>query len=492
MKKIIGAALILVLVILLAGPFVAGMKAERELQNAIEKFNAYPGYELAWTEYQRGWFSTEAVLSVGFDMSQWPNDDADPIVFPTLPLNIQISHGPILLTKQQEAVQGADEGQSSGGLNLGWYSWRLDLSPDQTAWLQERLNSDSEGDLYDAWGHMGLTGSVAFNDKLQAFSIDDEAGNRFITVNGYAGSGAVSSAGELSYQGHFEGMDVAAQDALLVLGNTTLEFSGDLSRIDWNTFLYPSDFSMTLESLRIQGNEGEMLMTNTHFSGAVEMPTDENWFTLTANMGVEQVIAGDVRIDNAVMDLAYERISTRAYQAYIDMVKAMSESATAQQDMDYQSFFTPEIMQEFFANGPAFVLRDLSFSMPEGSFDGDFELAIQKDLVEPVPVINPLMLIQAITLAANVEIDQTLALYFSKEASRARMQATMNEEDVEPEDAEAALIEEAQATVDMLLAQNILVKDGEDLKATMQFIDGQLLLNGNPIPLPLGALMGAQ
>ena len=492
MKKIVGIALLLLAIALVGGPFYAGIKAENELQKFIAKFDAYPGYQVSWLSYERGWFSTQATLSVGLDAALWPDENGEPESLPTLPLVIQIDHGPLLLNDIS---------------SVGWYSWRLDLTQDQTEWLEEHLDMAEEGQLYEAQGHAGLLGTVQFSDELKAFSIRDDQGNTIARTNGYVGSGTIGAAGKLSYAGLISGIDLTAEDALVVLGNITLRTEGDLSRMDWDSFVYPSNFYMNVASMELHGSGQQASVTNAVFEGAIEIPEDKDWFDLivslsVGNLGVNHSATNSavnhpatnsavksVQLEDATMTFAYERISLAAYSAYIDMAAASLESP--QQELDYQQFFTPEVMKEFFANGPAVALRNLSFSMPDGDFEGSLRLAMKDDFVMPAQITNPFIFIQALTLDANVVVDRPLALYLAKASSRAQVEASMvNNPDVTEADIETAVQQQAQNTLDMLMSQGILVSEGETLQAKLQFTDGQLVLNGKPMPFPLGMLMG--
>ncbi len=494
MKKIIGIAALLLAIVLLGGPFYAGFKAERELHKVAAKFDSYPGYQVSWQSYERGWFSTEAVLAIGLEAALWPGmaDGTQPESqaksLPSLPLVIQIDHGPLLLNDIS---------------TFGWYSWQLELTQDQTAWLEEHIDAAGEGQLYESHGHAGLLGAVAFEDELKAFSVRDNHGGILVHTNGYVGSGTISSAGKLSYAGLVKGVDLTAEDALVVLGDITLRTEGDLSRMDWDSFIYPSNFYVNLTTVQVQGGDQEISLTNAVFEGAVEIPEGENWFDLIVSLSVGSLVADEMRMDDAAMTFAYEHISLDAYSAYMDMAAAALEAP--EQKLDFQQFLTPQVMQQFLANGPAFALRNLSFTMPDGTFTGSIRLAVNKDAVPPGAAANPLLLVQAITLQAGVTVDQPLALYLAEASARAQVEAAgvegegseggggeeVDGEAIDDADVDAATRQQAQDKLDMLIAQGILVSNGKTLEAKLQFANGQFLLNGRPIPLPLGLLMGA-
>lgn len=469
MKKILGIFVVIIAAVLLLGPLYAGMKAEKQLQSFIATLDGYPGYHVEWSTYERHWFSTDATLALGFAMPAAADQQQAPPL--TLPLSVQIKHGPLLLDTA----------------SLGWYSWQLDLTEEQNAQIAEHLQKDSDAPLYQGRGYMGLMGTVGHRDELQAFSYTDEEQGTVAHINGYTGNLTIDSARQLNYSGMVKGMDFTAQDALLVMGNLTMAVNGDLSRMDWDTLVYPSDVFMKVASMQLQGGDQTFEMTHGILEGAVELAENNEWMTLILTMSVGNVTTPQTTVEDAEMTFAYERISLSAYKAYVDMMGAMSE--TGQPNM--QQFFTPEVVQDFFAKNPKFALRNFSFNMPEGDFKASFELGMREGFVMPDPLVNPMALLQALAVNASAQVDRPLATYFAKQSARKRAQESMTaESEISEAELDATLEQQAQATLDMLTAQGMLVEDGEGLKAVLQFLDGQLLLNGKPMPLPLGMLMG--
>jgi uncharacterized protein YdgA (DUF945 family) len=476
MKKVFGIVVLLLIGTALVVPYYAGVKAESELREAVARFSSYPGYNVAWTTYDRGWLSTEATLTVGLDLPGAAGADA---AEPELPLTININHGPFLPDNR----------------TFGWYSWELDLSDDQNAWLREHVVAEGEEQLYRASGYMSLLGAVHHEDELQPFKVAEAQRDAALVISGYQGKLQIDRSRQLSYSGVVKGIDLTAEDALLVIGRISLALNGDLSRMDWDTFLYPSDFLVNVAKIQTQGGGGLVSINNLGVEGAVEMPKGENWFTLMTSTTIGEIVTPGAEVRDATVTMAYERISLAAYEAYMDMVTHVSQSA-GQGAFDHQQFFTPEVVQEFLAAGPAFALRNLSFSMPEGEFKGQLQLSLPEGFALPGQVMNPLALVQSLRLEASAELDRSLAKFLAKASSRADIEAEIagaaDDAGASSAEIEAALEQQAEVVLGMLMAQGIMVEEGDRLKAAVQFLNGEFMLNGKPMPLPLDLLMGGQ
>src|SRR5690554_1989036 len=97
MKKAVLALVVLLLVVILGGPFLAGNKARQNLDNIVTFLNNQPGYTAQWLEYRKGWLSTDARLSVAMNMPAMPDDAAQETPNPEFDFDIVINHGPIVL-----------------------------------------------------------------------------------------------------------------------------------------------------------------------------------------------------------------------------------------------------------------------------------------------------------------------------------------------------------------------------------------------------------
>ena len=113
-------------VLLLAAPFGLGLLAESNLRGQLEQMEEYPVFSFEITEYERGWFSSNATVEVSPGSMYQGMIASDPMmqsIFDQIraPFLVELAHGPIL---------------TLNGFGIGSYAVRSRLDPEQD-WVAE-------------------------------------------------------------------------------------------------------------------------------------------------------------------------------------------------------------------------------------------------------------------------------------------------------------------------------------------------------------------
>jgi uncharacterized protein YdgA (DUF945 family) len=125
--------------------------------------------------------------------------------------------------------------------------------------------------------------------------------------------------------------------------------------------------------------------------------------------------------------------------------------------------------------------------MSQGDFEGRAMIAIDSSVLPTgsfTELVNPLSALQAVSAELEMSVSKTLAAHLAGMAMGQQLAALAGPgaEPMAPE--QAAAMAEAQFTV--LVAQGLLVDDGERYSTSIEYAGGTAMANGQPIPL--GAL----
>ena len=137
------------------------------------------------------------------------------------------------------------------------------------------------------------------------------------------------------------------------------------------------------------------------------------------------------------------------------------------------------------AAGPVITIDPLAFAFDGEPFLGSIEIATNTARLPPTGTFtlgNPLLLLGLVDANAELRLSKALA---QRIATTALMTQIESGEALSPEQLE--YMAEAQGTLmlTMLASQGVLLEDGDDYRTTVQFADGVLTLNGNPLPFGL-------
>jgi len=159
-----------------------------------------------------------------------------------------------------------------------------------------------------------------------------------------------------------------------------------------------------------------------------------------------------------------------------------------------------ELMIGLLPGEPEMKIRRFHLTTPMGVADGSFNLRVSALPAEAVEQLrqNPLAALQYVQY-----LDSALDLVADETLVRSALSATMESQvknqieqarqanpELEIDESQLAQMVEQQLNMqlEMLVAQNFIERDGNRLKSHATFSDGELMVNGNPLPLLQGGV----
>ena len=116
----------------------------------------------------------------------------------------------------------------------------------------------------------------------------------------------------------------------------------------------------------------------------------------------------------------------------------------------------------------------------EGLIDAGLTVSFAENV--PFSFENPLTLMAAVRAAADVSASKPLVLEIVKMIMKAEMGSQGGQ--MQPEQVETMATMMAQQQLQGVLAQGLVMEEGDNLKISVKYGDGQVLLNGKPMELP--------
>ena len=207
MKRIVLAVVVIVLVVGVALPPLFGARArsllEAELAFLGERMAPYGTVEIAFEDWDVGWYSSTATLAVVVAIADRPDVPRQLVDLPafsrTFPKAITLRHGPVVT------------GPAAG---MGWGSVELVVD----ASLIPALRQFQEATGLDHVARMGISagllGSLTLGLEVPAFA--DESGEQRLDFRGLEANAVIDGAGEdLEVDGEFGGLTVTSSAAQL-------------------------------------------------------------------------------------------------------------------------------------------------------------------------------------------------------------------------------------------------------------------------------------
>lgn len=462
MKKAVLVLVVLLLLVILGGPFLAGNKTRQTLDNMVAFLNNQPGYTAQWLEYRKGWLTTDARLSIALNMPTIPDAPQDS-ANPELAFDVAINHGPLLLTD---------------GFKLAWASGQVVLGEALDGWLRENLVIENEAPLCTSDFTIPISGPVVFRDQCQSAAVTlDDGQFRF---ESYQGEGTYESDGLLEYQGVLPAARFEGGGGFLNLGATQITTTLDFGRV-YNNTMVPGDFSLSLLSANGESKESEEFsITGFNMKSSLQFNDDNTMSDGTMEMTLSDASGLDMSLKDVRFVFGFERISLAFWDSYARKAQEMSDAG----DMSMAgSEMIGIMMTELLPAGPSISIPELRFTTNDGTMNLTANLEVSPDAAQSA---DPMSIIQHIALQLDASADKALALSLSEQSTRKEMQAAQfeNGEMLDDEQLDTQAAEMAAMKLNMLVVQGMLIEENDRYKTSFTFKDGSAVLNGQPIPLP--------
>src|SRR5690606_15345391 len=160
----------------------------------------------------------------------------------------------------------------------GWYRWQTvpaNSNPDQ---------QESQSPVFVHNGITTLSGHTRFTDKVSAFTKPVGEQNSVVEFGGYHGMGEISRNGRMTYVGDVDTFSFTEGEESINLQSLNLTMDSDLSRMDWELFVYPGSFDLSLAEINASVDNGmgtqEIKLHDLSMTSSVKLPADANWMSM--------------------------------------------------------------------------------------------------------------------------------------------------------------------------------------------------------------------
>lgn len=447
------------------GAYLLGRQIETDFRDAIIAAPDHYPYPITLVSYRRGLFSsvaeTRQVIDIGPDSDDIAiDDDGEPVIPPNrlIPVTIQhyISHGPTLdgfrLTRFVNTLKFEGEALATVRRIFG------DAEP-ATLTVDVGFGGDISGSLV----------SPAVDTPLPAG--EDSEGGR-LQWSGLTGSfrvrgkhvvGALDAPGLNLDDGKFAMGPVAAKADMTIAADGI--WIGNFSNTFASVHVADPKFSFSMKDLRIDSD-------TTERAGQLRSG---------ATFAIREMLVNEVRVDDARISLVLDRLDTQAMSA---LSLALNRYSAGHGGRSAGTADLPEMFESMkpslalaAAGQPLFAIEELAFTAPQGKVrmegrvqyvgDADFEdFAVATDVIASARVEAPMPLVE---LLLQLQTAKTVIPGPDGEPVR-----------LSPEQVAAA----SEATRDGMVAQGLLVVDGDRARSEIEFKGGALTVNGKALGAP--------
>lgn len=452
--------------------WVLGASAEKGMYELAATISQNPGYEAEVTAFERGLSHSVAHIRVKPELAAaLPGMEEVDLLALTQALGgidqgigivIDIYQGPLVL---------------HGGLYPGLYRAQVSLDKDSELFRRTIPGDVNLNDYFDSSFTMGFFGSGRASLEISGFSTD--FGDTRLNVGGLQVAGSHGGfGGRYDMSGTLLPISLESAKESLMISAMDFESRGEIS----NTI---GDMAMKAHFDAITGT-GKDPVEIHDIDLVVDVVTgDDGTFSAGYSISLGHVESASLPtpINHLRMSVGARDLSIAGARRFYD---AYSEAAASADPFTMQMAMMNSL-GDLFGGTPVFEIRELSYS--QGS---DITLDLQASLgltdnvfIDPTAFQNnPALLLNALTMNMDLSfsqafMDMALTYYINDQFNGIQgMDQAFLEQMRKQQLAQMSMMS------GQLVVAGYLVENGDSFSMQASFSDGQLLMNGNVLPLP--------
>ena len=463
MSKLVIAAVALLAIALLALPGAVGFMTEAQVAERVAAIDASPGVSAELRSFDRGWFRSSARVDLKFvpESTVAAADAAGtPLgVFGTLPIAVDFTHGPIAV---------------KDGVHFGWS--KLVARPDEAeAGVAELTQYVGGPYLFEFRGRTSYLGDLRFDADSPPFEVP--VGEALLTFSGGTLAGTFAGR-QLTADAQVGSVAVSSPTGMFAVSGVQASMDNELR----SQYLMPGVGSVSIDSISASSSPQSAAplfeVKSLRFKSDVALDAANELIELRATYDVESARIDTNELTAGTIGVAVRNLDAAAVEAY----SAVAADAATAGDAEAMAASLGPIFERALRAGPSLTLDPIRFRYDGEPFDGRIEVTTNTANLPPagaLSVDNALMLLGLVNTKAELRVSRVLAAQLAKLSARMQL---AGDPSVPPDQLDYMAEAQSGLMLTMLVGQGVLIEDGDGYRSVVDYTDGVLTLNGNPVP----------
>jgi uncharacterized protein YdgA (DUF945 family) len=456
MNKVVIAAAALLLIVLLAIPGIVGSMTEASVRERVAAIDESPTAAAELKSFDRGWFRSIARIELRPENVDQLAGAAgtDLGVFGSLPIVVEFAHGPVAVLD---------------GVYFGWSTMvaRPDLEAPGVAELTQTLGVPY---LFQFRGRTPYFGGLDFDADAPPFTLPIDDG--LLTFSGGTLAGNFAG-GRIEADGHIGSVDLASPTATFTMRTLETSVNNELR----SDYVMPGEASVSIASISVtppQSSTPIFETANLRMRSDTDIDAAGELLDMRINYDVDSVRVAENEMTDGSLAMTIHKLDIAAVEAYGELA--------ARGDPDVITNGMGPVLERALRAGPTLTLDPISFRYNDEPFTGRVEVTTNPARLPPAGTLsldNPFALMGLVNAKADLRLSKTLAGQLATVSAQMQLAADPT---IPPDQLEYLAQGQSGLMLTMLVGQGVLIEEGDDYKASVEYSDGSVTLNGNPLP----------
>ncbi|OEU81039.1 MAG: hypothetical protein BA872_06250 [Desulfobacterales bacterium C00003060] len=478
MRKVIFVVLglfFLIAVLLGAGTFWLGLEAKQQYNNILQQASTFQNVYVSNESYSRGFLRSQARTGVEIRTPGACKPGEEPLRFT---LVHDIRHGPLPLW---ESLIGEKPRKPA----LAIIETQIELSPETQSRLKKAFGEISETPTIINHTTFFLGGNGESQLVIPAFQqtigkVDKVTVDwKGLTSNVAFDADFKTFTGSLSASG----LETFGKDGKL--GMEGIESAFNVHEVPSGLFL--GDVSLDVSLVEFSGNGNGQRFSINDLQMKTSSQASNDTINYSMAMRIEQTMADDTAYGPGGYELQLRKLdaaSLAKLQRVAQEVQTQFPQQPADQITQMMIAKYAQILPDLLKKSPEIEITQLSLNTNDGAFTGKAKIVF--DGTNAATLNNPLLLLNAVTAHAEFTIADRLLQRILESISKKEIIAANNQGKgavLSEEEISALAAVKTAKRLETLVEKNSLVHEHGNYKASADYRQGQVILNGRPVTL---------
>lgn len=476
MKKLAGLIIILA-VLILGGYYGMGMITERTIKKDISVINQTNGLFADIQHYNRGWFSSHALIKWRVHIPERIVTDANGASQTIaaqdyqIEMPLDIHHGPMMIVDHKVRF------------GMGYAETVFRFPEKYKPQFDEQFTADSIKPQLDLSIFVNYVGKSIVELSVPSFKLISKVDQGVFEWKGLESATTLAPKMD-KVEGHIdvEGATFSKADAQVVLGNVNTEY--ELHQTSAGILL--GDASFNLPSLEVM-DKAQRIFSLKDFTLTSNSDIKDNLFSTHLNLALDSAFANDKNYGPGEFELTLRNLDADVL-AKINQQSNIMQNGTEAERQQAMLTLLPEL-PKLFNKGAELELSKGSFKIPEGIIEASMLVSLPKS-----ENTNPLEMLQKLQGNARLKVPMLLVKQLAKQSVLQQMakqpemqQALLQQLQTDSNQAtQPALTTDQLATMQSdrqiaTMEQNgLIVTSGSDYVVEVTLEQGKFTVNGKP------------
>jgi len=471
-KTLLIGAIVIVLVSVIAPKFISN-SFNQKLDSVVELINQNPAYSASIKDRTSAWFFSAATINIAFDSSSFAQENTPELqdVFADMNVDVVIDtqHGPIL---------------TNNGIALGWLSWNARVEGNS---LRDTLLFEANTPFYQITSHTNLLGVSSFSDKIPSFKMKEkEDVFTQLSFSGWNGSGSFSNS-EVSYQGKLETINANSAFGKFELNQWRVNSSiqGNLMNAMGGDF-YDSTMSMQIQNITFEqvSDQAKTILTELEINGMSDFGETTSLLDTQINFSLQELTTTELNLSSVLVNTEINNLKEQFFKAYQTFMSEIGKEPEKMQE-NLNTFMQTELLGQLQAE-PEFNISSFAAKINQGNITGSLSSKIHQVTDLPDAIASPVFWLQHIMANGQINADASAALWLATDTIKSQIKADPSAAQMTTEEITDIAQQQAPAMLQGMQQQGLFTETATGYQMVFSLKDGQAMLNGNPMPLPIG------